>query len=101
MRNQISVLLFLLVATSNVALACSFDTDCEPGSKCLKPRGQIYGVCAGGMSPGNSNDRQPVFDQLDPNRSVGNTCSFDLDCGVGNQCLKNGGSLLGVCIRSR
>jgi hypothetical protein len=43
-----------------VVMACSFDTDCNPGSRCVKASGSIYGVCEGGISPGNSNDRQPV-----------------------------------------
>jgi hypothetical protein len=83
------------------AYACSFDTDCQPGSKCLKRSGQIYGVCLGGMSPGNSNDRVPVRDALDPNRTVGNTCSFDTDCGPGSSCVKSSGNINGVCLRGR
>lgn len=80
------------------ALACSFDTDCEPGSRCLKSNGDIYGICAGGLSPGNSNDRQPVYAPLDVNGTYGNTCSFDTDCGPGSHCIK-GNSIDGVCMR--
>lgn len=83
------------------AFACSFDTDCEPGSKCSKAPGQIYGICAGGLFPGNQNDQQPVSSPLDPNQTVGNTCSFDVDCGPGSKCLKSRGSIYGVCIRPR
>lgn len=79
------------------AAACSFDTDCQPGSKCIKSRGQLYGICAGGMSPGNRNDRQPVYAPLDPNRSYGNTCQWDTDCGPGSRCMKSG--IYGVCVR--
>lgn len=82
----------LLIATP--ALACMFDTDCEPGSKCLK-RG-LYGVCAGGLYPGNDSDDVPVYDPLDLNGTTGDTCSFDLDCGIGAKCLKSG--IYGVCI---
>jgi hypothetical protein len=60
----------LLIAAAP-AMACSFDTDCSPGTKCVKGTG-IYGVRVGGLFPGNSNDRLPVFDPLDPNRTVGN-----------------------------
>ena len=89
----------LAIVMPGIALACQFDVDCSPGSKCLKSRGSIYGVCAGGLSPGNDDDRQPVYDPLDPNNSVGNTCSFDIDCGPGTKCLKGRGQIKGVCVR--
>ena len=81
--------------------ACSFDTDCSPGSKCVKASGQLYGVCAGGLFPGNKNDRQPVFSPVDPNGTTGNTCSFDTDCGPGSKCVKGSGSIYGACFRQR
>lgn len=81
------------------ASPCSFDTDCQPGSKCLKRQGSIYGVCAGGMAPGNSNDRQPVQAPLDINRTYGNTCSFNTDCGPGSVCAKQSGQIYGVCLK--
>jgi len=77
----INALLAVVVLVPSVALACSFDTDCNPGSKCVKARGAIYGVCMGAISPGNKYDREPVYSPLDPNRTYGNTCSFDTDCG--------------------
>ncbi len=88
----------LLFLTSGEVWACSFDTDCSPGSKCLKKTG-IYGVCIGGIQPGNKWDREPVYDPLDPNRTTGNTCSFNTDCGPGSKCVKDGGSIYGVCLR--
>lgn len=81
-------------------LACAFDTDCSPGSKCAKASGSIYGVCLGGISPGNRNDDQPVKAPHDINRTYGNTCSFDTDCGPGSVCVKKGG-IEGVCMRDR
>ena len=83
------------------AFACSFDTDCNPGSVCKKSQGSIYGVCYGGISPGNKNDRQPVKAPLDINGTYGNTCSFDTDCGPGSQCAKKDGSIQGVCLKGR
>lgn len=91
------ITVFLLPAT---ILACSFDTDCNPGSKCAKASGSIYGVCLGGISPGNSNDREPVRAPLDVNGTYGNTCSFNTDCGPGSECVKQGG-IDGVCMRGR
>lgn len=80
--------------------ACSFDTDCEPGSKCLKASGSIYGACVGGISPGNSNDRQPVSAPMDVNGTYGDTCSFNIDCGPGSICVKSGG-INGTCMKGR
>jgi hypothetical protein len=84
-----------------LSLACSFDTDCSVGSTCVKAQGQIHGICAGGMNPGNSNDRRPVFDPFDMNRTFGNTCSFDTNCGPGSQCVKESGHIRGVCVKKR
>lgn len=83
-----------------VVLACSFDTDCSPGSKCAKAPGSLDGVCLGGISPGNKNDSRPVYAPLDVNRTYGNTCSFNTDCGPGSVCVKQGG-IEGVCMKSR
>ncbi len=91
--------LFALLLFASPAMACSFDTDCEIGSRCLKASGSLYGVCAFGLSPGNANDRQPVYSPLDLNRTYGNTCSFDMDCGLGSRCVKGRGSIDGVCMR--
>ena len=91
------VVLALLLA-STPAMACSFDTDCRPGSQCVKESGNIYGICTGGLSPGNANDRQPVSSPLDVNGTYGNTCSFDTDCGPGSRCVKDA-SIHGVCMR--
>jgi len=90
-----------VVLCPSLSLACSFDTDCDPGSRCVKARGTIYGVCMGGLSPGNRNDREPVYSPLDLNRSYGNTCSFDVDCGPGSRCVKSSSSIEGVCIGGR
>lgn len=90
-----------LAISAGAAWACMFDTDCGVGSKCIKASGSIYGVCAGGLSPGNRYDRKPVYAPLDLDKTYGNTCSFDLDCGIGNKCLKSRGSIQGVCVKRR
>ena len=89
----------LLVILSVPAYACMFDTDCQPGSKCVKKGGSIYGVCVGGISPGNSNDAVPVEAPLDINGTYGNTCSFNTDCGPGAICYKPNGGIYGTCMK--
>lgn len=87
------ILLLALFGTS--ASACSFDTDCSPGSRCLMDEYSIYGVCAGGTNPGNSNDQHPVTDYYGSN--VGKTCMFDTDCSIGQSCHVAEWSTNGVC----
>ncbi len=92
-------LVLALLLASTPTMACSFDTDCQPGSRCLKTSGNIYGVCVGGLSPGNANDQQPASSSpLDVNGTYGNTCTFDTDCGPGSHCIKDI-SIQGVCMR--
>lgn len=96
--STLFIALCMLVPT--VAMACSFNSDCDPGSRCAKASGSIYGVCVGGISPGNRNDKEPVYAPLDVNGTYGNTCSFNTDCGPGSACVKQGG-IEGVCMRKR
>jgi hypothetical protein len=102
--GYMKTLKYLLVAVLGfpiTVMACSFDSDCSPGSKCAKAIGEIYGVCEGGVSPGNSYDRQPpVHSPYDINGTYGNTCSFSTDCGPGSVCEKKGG-VKGVCTRNK
>lgn len=86
----------ILICLSQSALSCGFDTDCEPGSHCAKASGSLYGVCMGGLFPGNQNDQEPVYAPLDVNGTYGKTCSFDTDCGPGSECVKDR-SIYGVC----
>jgi hypothetical protein len=80
------------------SMACAFDTDCSPGSKCVRANGQVIGLCTGGGFPGNKYDQKPYMDPFDPNRTVGKTCSFNVECGPGSRCALGLG-IYGVCVR--
>lgn len=64
--KKLCLFILLLIFTSNITMACQFDTDCEPGSKCLKSD-NIYEICARRMYPGNSHDGNPVKSATDQN----------------------------------
>ena len=89
------LLYFALLSFSQTTIACFSDLDCRLGSRCIEMNGKGY--CMGGMQPGNS------YDQFQQNGvpgirrpTEGNTCSFDLDCGLGGECLKFN-SMQGTC----
>jgi hypothetical protein len=46
--NHIKTIVFIATLSPELSFACSFDTDCSPGSKCAKDRGAIEGFCVGG-----------------------------------------------------
>lgn len=94
---------FIVIATfyPSFVLACWSNLDCELGSKCIKGQGQMYGICAGGSQPGNSNDQAPVYAPMDMNNTYGNTCSSSFDCGLGSMCLKEQGHMDGVCVKKQ
>ena len=96
-RILIAGALGTLLAGIAPAYACQFNTDCGIGARCIKQPGALYGICAGGVQPGNQWDQRPVRDLY--GGSTGNTCSFSYQCGPGHKCVKSG--LHGVCVRSR
>ena|SRR6185437_4689973 len=88
----------VLLWTSIECVACMLETDCSPGSKCIKQAGQVLGWCSGGRFPGNRYDQKPYTDPFDTNRTAGKTCSFNVECGPGSQCAMGLGTY-GVCVR--
>ena len=94
--KKLTAFVVIMAGLTGSALACQFDTDCNPGSQCIKQSGAIYGMCMGGIAPGNSNDQQPAQFFPDINQTRGNTCSFDTDCGPGGRCMKGAG-IYGTC----
>lgn len=90
--------LILFIALCVKALPCTSNLDCEIGSSCLKSGGFLQpGVCIGGMNPGNKHDKAPVYNPNDRSDTIGETCSYDLDCGMGRRCLKSGYNMYGTC----
>jgi hypothetical protein len=70
MRLQWQIAALVLALSTVQAVACAFDTDCSPGSKCVKPAGRVNGMCTGGQFPGNKYDKNPYSDPFDPNRTA-------------------------------
>ena len=89
----------LLLALPATASACMTFSDCEIGSKCVKRGGNIYGVCKGGMSPGNAHDKRPVYDPMDPDGTYGDACTSDVNCGIASRCARRHGAGEGTCVR--
>jgi len=96
--RSVSFAAVALILSNIQAAACLFDTDCSPGSRCVKAGGQVLGMCTGGRFPGNQYDQRPYSDPFDPNRTAGKTCSFNIECGAGNHCSMGSG-VYGVCVR--
>ena len=48
-----ATVLFLLLSPTD-GWACTYDTDCAPGSRCDKRLGAAQGVCASGLLPGSA-----------------------------------------------
>jgi hypothetical protein len=100
MKILFALLLFCITPVClmpSAAFACTVTSDCEAGSRCVKPDGGLYGVCRGGFSPGNANDKRPIssFSGI-----YGDTCRFDIDCGVHGKCKKRRSGVLGTCVGS-
>ena len=89
-------ILFSLLASP--VWACMFSTDCYPGSVCVRGDAELYGVCTGGIRPGNAYDERPNPRRYGIEKPKGNTCRFNSDCGPGFQCVGQG--VYGICVSS-
>ena len=102
-RFVVLAVLFCLFETTGEA--CLFDTDCAAvGSKCIKEESSFNGICKGGLGSTNSydntyynEDRAEFFPTLDATYT--DTCSFDSDCEVDQRCMKEVGTIYGVCMQ--
>jgi hypothetical protein len=92
------ILIILAFLMPTTVLACNSTFDCKLGSKCLKTGSTSVGICVDGNNSGNTYDqnlykRNPIKDD----RSRGKSCNHNFQCGIGNNCIKSGGSFNGVC----
>jgi len=79
------------------AMACNFDTDCQIGFECVKTGYDLKGVCVGNRyTPDPPRDRAPYKPKWILDKK-GESCSYDIECGISRKCLKDGFSLYGVC----
>lgn len=98
MKYKLTLVILMSFFSSGV-IACLHNADCQPGSQCLKPIGQGYGVCVGGPNPGAVNDKNPGQNPRDFTGQEGKTCVFDAHCGPNVVCVKQPGFHQGVCLR--
>lgn len=91
MRFPLVLVITFCIAFPFRVMACQSDTDCKVGSKCMKARGNYTGFCVEPLTPVDQNDRKPDRDPLDMTAKKADACSFDLDCEVGEKCVKERG----------
>lgn len=89
---------FAMLFSSNSALACIGNYDCEAGSKCIKEGTSVYGVCTKspyslGGAPSDSGPKEYGAEK------AGNSCYGNYDCGAGGKCVKVGNAIEGVCTK--
>ena len=72
------------------AAACHTDLECSPGDECIRPRGELNGVC-GRLVDGRANPTTGIRRQADP-------CRNDFDCPPQFRCELTTASV-GVCVK--
>ncbi len=83
------------------AQACTLDSDCDLGNRCIRQPAEQYGVCAGGLDLGNDRNRGPGKPRLDVDGFEARSCTSNQDCGVSGVCYQEAGNVAGVCVRRR
>lgn len=79
------IIIILIVIRCSLAHACSYDTDCEVGSKCTKEGYQPYGVCTNSTYSTGNRDSGPRYGL---GSHAGEICAFRSDCSPGARCIK-------------
>ena len=68
---------------------CTTDLECSPGDECIRPRGQVNGIC-GRLTDANGQPTTGVRRSVTP-------CTNDFDCPVRARCELTTSSV-GVCV---
>ena len=68
---------------------CTTDLECSPGDECIRPRGQINGLC-GHLADSRGGPTTTINRHADP-------CESDFDCPVRSRCERTSASV-GLCV---
>ena len=74
---------------SRDSAACTTNLECSPGDECIRPRGQINGLC-GRLVDSHANPTTTINRRADP-------CENDFDCPVRFRCERTS-STVGICV---
>lgn len=70
---------------------CTTDLECSPGDQCIRPRGEIYGIC-GRLVDQYGAPTTGIRRSADP-------CQNDFDCPVMFRCERTTPSGTGICVK--
>lgn len=70
--------------------ACTSDLECSPGDECIRPHGQVNGVC-GHLVGGDMTPTTTINRHVEP-------CQNDSDCPIRSRCELTT-STVGVCVK--
>lgn len=101
LKNIVAITILILLAYSQ-SYACTSDTSCGFGKKCIKAEGDWHydGVCVTIVNEFGQRDYQADFNlnsDLGPKKV--HSCSWDTDCNIGFKCMKRSGSFNGFCVK--
>lgn len=92
------VTLLAIIMAPIAANACTFDSECRIGQRCMKSGFNMKGICA------EPTDEYGVPDLDAKTRNYGSGirtqgCLTSVDCAIGFQCVKGDFQMRGVCVR--